>query len=78
MQVVKSCIAITKFQSFIGNKWVRLVAIDISLVGWIAKNYAKTTLFLIICCTTGAFIVTFIVIWINRAAYQKIDDLEDL
>ncbi|KPA10910.1 hypothetical protein MHK_008889 [Candidatus Magnetomorum sp. HK-1] len=55
-----------------------LIAIDLSLVGWLAQNYIKAALFLMICCVLGVFIVTSVIIWVNRTAYQKIDELEEL
>ena len=55
-----------------------LIAIDISLVGWIVQNYTKSTLFLLISCALGVLIITAGIIWLNRVAYKKIYELEDL
>jgi len=55
-----------------------LIAIDISLVGWMSQNYIKAPFFLVMCCAIGILIVTFIIIWVNRTAYKKIDELENL
>ena len=54
-----------------------LVAIDISLVAWLAQNY-KTATFLVIICAIGAFVTTIGIVWVNKSAYRKINKLEDL
>ena len=55
-----------------------LVAIDISLVGWLAQNYDDAPIFLQIVCSIGVGMITGGVVWVNRVAYRKIDELEDL
>ncbi len=55
-----------------------LVAVDISLIGWLAQNYidANIVVFAIGCFAT--IVVTSIAIWSNRRAYRRIKELEDL
>ena len=55
-----------------------LVAIDISLVGWLAQNYDDVPIFLQIVCAVAVVVITGGVVWVNRVAYRKIDELEEL
>ncbi|MBU0567163.1 hypothetical protein KKC52_03825 [bacterium] len=55
-----------------------LIATDISLVAWLVQNYGKTAQFLIIACAIAVLLVTFAIVWVNRVAYRKIDELEEL
>ena len=55
-----------------------LVAIDISLVGWLAQNYDVASAFLQIVCSIAVVVTTGGVVWVNRTAYRKIDELEEL
>ena len=63
--------------------WLRaiftiVVVTDISLVAWLAQNYSDTIPQLLGSCLVAIIILTSIVILLNRAAYKKIDELEDL
>ena len=55
-----------------------LVAIDISLVGWLAQNYNHAPIFLQIVCSVAVVMITGGVVWVNRVAYKKIDELEEV
>ncbi len=55
-----------------------LVAIAVSLVGWLAQNYDDAPIFLQIVCSVAAVVMTGGIIWVNRVAYRKIDELEEL
>ncbi len=55
-----------------------LVVTDISLLAWLAQHYNDSSLLLTLSCGRAGMILTVIVAWINRVAYQKIDELEDL
>ena len=55
-----------------------LIATDISLVAWVIQNYGKTSLLLLIVGTIGVLLLTLVIIWINRVAYRKINELEEL
>ena len=55
-----------------------LVAIDISLVGWLAQNHDGASIFLQLMCLVAVFVVTGGVVWVSRAAYRNIDELEEL
>ncbi|MDE0505473.1 MAG: hypothetical protein OXI86_15455 [Candidatus Poribacteria bacterium] len=55
-----------------------LIATDISLVAWLVQNYGKVSPRLLIVCTVAVFLVTFAIVWVNRVAYRKIDQLEEL
>ena len=55
-----------------------LLATDIFLVAWLVQNYGSVKLFLLIVGLIGAFLVTFIIVWVNRVARRKINKLEEL
>ncbi len=55
-----------------------LIATDISLVAWGIQNYGKTRVFLLIIGAVAVFLFTSVIIWINRVAYRKINELEEL
>ena len=55
-----------------------LVATDISLIAWLAQNYGRAAVFLIVVCALAVLAVTVGVVWVNLTAYRKIDELEDL
>lgn len=55
-----------------------LIATNISLVAWVVQNYGKTSLPLLIVGTIGVLLLTSVIIWINRVAYRKINELEEL
>ena len=55
-----------------------LMATDISLVAWGVQNYGKTSLLLLIVGAIGGLLITFAIVWVNRIAYRKINELEEL
>ena len=55
-----------------------LVAIDISLVGWLVQNYVDAPIFLQVMCAIAVVLTTGGEIWVSRTAYRKIDELEEL
>ncbi|MEK8018599.1 MAG: hypothetical protein VSS75_017140 [Candidatus Parabeggiatoa sp.] len=55
-----------------------LVATDISLVAWLVQNDNQVPTFLLMIGTFATFATTAGIIWLNRAAYKKIDELEEL
>ncbi len=55
-----------------------LIATDISLIAWLFQNYGEASKFLLVLCTVAAFLITFVIVWINRVAYRKIDELGEL
>ena len=71
---------IDKLKEEIG--WLKVVfaislATDISLVAWVIQNY-KGIGILAVFGMLGAFLLGVVIIWINRIAYRKIHELEDL
>ena len=55
-----------------------LIATDISLIAWAVQNYGKISPLLLIVGAIGGLLVTLAIVWINRVAYRKIDELEEL
>ena len=53
-------------------------AIDASLIAWIAQTYGKTETTLVVGASIAAVVLTCLVIWINRLAYRRIRELENL
>jgi len=47
-----------------------LVAVDVSLVGWLAENYFSEAPLLVVCAFTAVIITTIAVVWVNRAAMR--------
>lgn len=54
-----------------------LVAVDVSLVGWLAENYQEVSQLLVVCAFVGVVFATVVVIWVNRAAMRRFKALED-
>ena len=63
--------------------WLKIVfgifiATDISLVAWLVQNYNETAAFLRYICIFGIVVITGIIFFLNKAAYRRINKLEDL
>lgn len=54
-----------------------LVAIDVSMVGWLAQNYASANSVLVVGGVIATAVVTLGVVRINRVAYHRMKELED-
>lgn len=52
------------------------VAIDVSLMAWLAQNYSGLSQVLIVCGFLGVVFVTSIVVWVNQAAIKRFRELE--
>jgi hypothetical protein len=55
-----------------------LVAIDASLLGWLAQNYATASRLLVLAGTVVTVVVTWVVVRVNRLAYCRIEQLEEV
>ncbi len=55
-----------------------LTAILVSLVGFIATSYKTTESYLIVLALITAVIISFAIIIVNKKAFKKIDELEEL
>jgi hypothetical protein len=55
-----------------------LVAIDISLIAWLAQNYAKAQVVLLIMAWAATMAATVGIISACSAAYRRINDLKDV
>ena len=65
--------------------WLKVVfgifmAIEITLIGWLANNYDNSSLdpIKIYMNIVAIIIVSAIIIYVNKVAFRKIDDLENL
>jgi len=72
---------IDKLKEEIG--WLKIIfaisiATDITLIAWMIENFGKVKVSLLIVGLIGVFLVTFIIVQIDRIAHRKIDELEDL
>jgi len=54
-----------------------LIAIDVSLVGWLAQNHATSSWALVVAGVIATAVVTLGVVRINRIAYHRIKELEE-
>jgi hypothetical protein len=54
-----------------------LVALDASLLGWLAQNYASASRLLVLAGTALAIAVSIAIVHVNRLAYRRIAQLED-
>ena len=54
-----------------------LVAIDVSLVGWLAQNYAGANRLLMVGGVIATAVVTWGVVRINRIAYHRMKEMGD-
>jgi hypothetical protein len=54
-----------------------LVAVDVSLVGWLAENYRTAAQVLVVCAFGAVIFTTTVVVWVNRAAMRRFEALED-
>lgn len=63
--------------------WLKIVfavsvAIDVSLVGWVAQNFSKAQPVVVVFAILGVAAVTGFVVWVNRLAYRRIRELENI
>ena len=52
-----------------------LIAVDISLVAWLAQNYQLATRLLVGCAVVAVIFVSAGVVWVNRAAMRRFEAL---
>ena len=55
-----------------------LTAVDISLLGWMAKNYNSSNEVLLFVALTVLIVSTFGIVVVNKKAFIKIRQLKDL
>ena len=72
---------IDKLKEEIG--WLKVIfaisiATDISLIAWLVQNYGKVGRVISLLGAVGAFLIVIAIVLINRIAYKKIDELENL
>jgi len=54
------------------------VVLDASLVAWLAQNYMTARPIVIIAAVVAAIVIAIAVVFINRRAFRRIEELEDL
>ncbi len=72
---------IDKLKEEIG--WLKVIfaisiATDISLIAWLIQNHSKVGRLISLLGAVGAFLIVIAIVLINRIAYKKIDELEEL
>jgi hypothetical protein len=55
-----------------------LVAIDATLLGWLAQNYASAGRLLVVAGTAATIVLSFAVVRVNRLAYRRMEELEEV
>jgi hypothetical protein len=63
--------------------WLKLVfggfiAVDVSLVAWLAQNYKATDTHLLVLAVAAIIAVTVVLVAVNRSAFKRMARLEDL
>lgn len=53
------------------------VALDASLVAWLAQNYDSVSPVIVGTGFIAAIVLAIVVIYVNRRAYRRIEELED-
>jgi uncharacterized membrane protein len=53
------------------------VALDASLVAWLAQNFDTTSRFLFVAGVVAAVVFAVVVAYVNRLAYRRLKELED-
>jgi drug/metabolite transporter (DMT)-like permease len=53
-------------------------ALDASLVAWLAQNYATASPIIVGAALVAALVIAGVVVIINRRAYRRIEELENL
>ena len=61
--------------------WLKIVfaifvAVDVSLMAWLAQNYDELSQVLTVCGFLGVVFVTSVVVWVNQAAIKRFKELE--
>jgi len=54
------------------------VAIDVSLVAWVAQNYETAMPVVIVTAVIAAVVLAVMIVLINRRAFRRIEALEDV
>ena len=54
-----------------------LIAIDVSLTGWLAQNYASANWLLVAGAAVATAVATMGVVRVNRIAYSRMKELEN-
>ncbi|MBX6419630.1 MAG: hypothetical protein IRZ06_01290 [Nevskia sp.] len=54
------------------------VALDASLVAWLAQNYASAKPVILIAALVAAVVIAAVIVLVNRRAYRRIEELEDV
>lgn len=55
-----------------------LVAIDVSLVAWLAQTHGTADRVLVLSGLVAVAVVTVAVVWVNRSAVKRFKQLEEL
>jgi uncharacterized membrane protein len=53
------------------------VALDASLVAWLAQNFDTTSRFLLVAGVVAVVVLAVVVAYVNRLAYRRLKELED-
>lgn len=54
------------------------VALDASLVAWLAQNYATANPVIVVAGLIAALVIAVMVVIINHRAYRRIEELENV
>jgi len=55
-----------------------LVAVDASLIAWLAQNHNRADTSLVIAGFLATVVLTSVVVWVTRTVHRRIEELEEL
>jgi len=55
-----------------------LIAVDVSLIAWLAQHYATADRLLVWTGVAGTLVMAAAAFWVSRLVYQRIKRLEEL
>jgi heme/copper-type cytochrome/quinol oxidase subunit 4 len=55
-----------------------LIAIDVSLIAWLAQNYTRANRLLVLAAVATTLMIAAAAVWVSRLMYRRIQRLEDL
>jgi len=55
-----------------------LIAIEVSLIGWLAQNYTTAQTLIVVAAFVTVVAIGLGIVWVNRTAFRRMRQLRDL
>jgi len=55
-----------------------LIAIEVSLIGWLAQNYTTAQTLIVVAAFVTVVAIGLGIVWVNRCAFRRMRQLRDL